>query len=76
MQMTQMTTRVTFERDEGQDYSVGTRVSAHAMDDMFRTLELNPSSGDYLVTRCEHARDVGWRALRVSLTLAEPPTPN
>ena len=65
--------RVTFERDEGQDYPVGTRVGAHAMDVMYRTLALNPSSGDYLVTRCERIRDVGWRALRVSLARAESP---
>ena len=74
--MTQMMTRVTFERDEGQDYPIGTRVSAHAMDDTFRTLALNPSSGDYLVTRCERVRDVGWKALRVSLSLAESTTPS
>jgi len=71
---TNMLTRVTFERDEGQDYPVGTRVTAHAMDVMYRTLALDPSSGDYLVTRCEHIRDVGWKALRVSLALAESPT--
>ena len=44
------------------------------MDDMYRTLALNPSSGDYLVTRCEHIRDVGWKALRVSLAIPESPT--
>jgi hypothetical protein len=71
-----MMIRVAFERDVGQDYPVGTRVTAHAMDDMFRTVALNPSSGNYLVTRCEHIRDVNWRALRVSLTLAESPTPS
>ena len=29
---TNLLTRVTFERDEGQDYPVGTRVTAHAME--------------------------------------------
>ena len=70
-----MMIRVAFERDVGQDYPVGTRVTAHAMDAMFRTLALNPSSGNYVVTRCEHIRDVGWRALRVSLALTKSPTP-
>jgi len=73
---TTLMTRVTFERDEGQEYPVGTRVTAHAMDVAYRTLSLNPSNGDYLVTRCERIRDVGWRALRVSLVLAEPTTPS
>ena len=67
---------VTFERDEGQDYPVGTRVTAHPMDAACRTLALNPSGGDYVVIRCEHIRDVGWRALRVSLAPAESPAPN
>ena len=66
-----MMIRVAFERDEGQDYPVGTRVTAHAMDIMYRTLALNPASGEYLVTRCERIRDVGWSALRVSLALAK-----
>ena len=70
-----MMIRVAFERDVGQHYPVGTRVTAHAMDDMFRTLALNPSSGNYVVTRCEHISDVGWRALRVSLALTTSPTP-
>ena len=70
-----MMIRVTFERDVGQDYPVGTRVTAHTMDNTFRTLVLNPSSGNYLVTRCEHIRDVNWRALRVSLAPAGSPTP-
>ena len=73
---TTLMTRVTFECDEGQDYPVGTRVTAHAMDVAYRTLSPNPSSGDYLVTRCERIRDVGWRALRVSLVLTEPTTPS
>ena len=66
--------RVTFERDEGQDYPVGTRVTAHAMDVAYRTLALDPSSGKYVVARCERIRDVGWRGLRVSLALAGSPT--
>ena len=70
-----MISRVAFERDVGQDYPVGTRVTAHAMDAMFRTLAQNPSSGDYVVTRCEHIRDVGWKALRVSLALTKSPIP-
>ena len=69
--MTQLMTRVTFERDEGQSYPVGTRVSVHTMDAVCHTLTLNPSSGDYRVTRCEHIRDVGWKALRISLALTE-----
>jgi hypothetical protein len=73
---TTLMTRVAFERDEGQDYPVGARVTAHPMDVAYRTLALNPSSGDYVVIRCERIRDVGWRALRVSLALAEPTTPS
>jgi hypothetical protein len=74
--MTKLATRVAFEHDEGQDYPVGARVTAHAMDAMYRTLTLNPSSGDYLVTRCERIREPGWKALRVSLAHAELPTPS
>jgi hypothetical protein len=62
---------VTFERDEGQEYPVGTRVGVHAMDAAYRTLALDPGDGAYVVTRCERIRDVGWRALRVSLTVYE-----
>lgn len=67
------THRVTFERDEGQEYSVGARVTVHAMNSLFRTIDLNPSTGTYLVARCERVRDVGWQALRVSLQLLELP---
>jgi hypothetical protein len=65
--------RVTFERDEGQEYRVGARVTVHAMNSLFRTIDPNPSTGNYLVTRCERVRDVGWKALRVSLRLVNLP---
>jgi hypothetical protein len=74
--MTKLMTRVAFEIDEGQDYPVGTRVTAHALDALYRTLTLNPSNGDYLVTRCERIRDPSWKALRVSLALVTSPTPH
>ena len=74
--MHELTHRVTFERDEGQEYSVGTRVTVHAMNGLFRTIDPNPSTGDYLVTRCERVCDVGWKALRVSLHLLELPGTN
>jgi hypothetical protein len=59
--------RVTFERDEGQEYHVGARVTVHQMNTLFRTIDPDPSTGNYLVMRCERVRDVGWKALRVSL---------
>jgi hypothetical protein len=71
--MADPTYRVTFERDDGQQYGVGTRVSVHAMNSQCRTLALNPSSGSYRVTRCEQVRDTGWKALRVSLHLDSQP---
>ena len=61
------TYRVAFERDEGQEYGVGARVTVHTMDSLFRTVELDPSSGNYQVVRCERIRDTGWKALRISL---------
>jgi hypothetical protein len=67
--MADSTYRVTFERDEGQQYDVGARVTVHAMNGSFRTLALNPSNGSYQVTRSERVRDTGWQALRVSLHL-------
>jgi hypothetical protein len=67
--MTEPTYRVSFERDEGQGYDVGARVSVHPMDDRFRTIRLNPAGGTYLVTRCERIRDTTWQALRISLQL-------
>jgi hypothetical protein len=67
------TYRVTFERDEGQAYGVGARVTVHPMNRLFRTIDPDPSTGEYLVMRCERVRDVGWKALRVSLHLVGPP---
>ena len=64
--------RVTFERDEGQEYLVGARVSVHAMNGLFRTVILSPSDGTHLVTRCEKIRDIGWQALRISLRRLDP----
>lgn len=69
--MTDSTYRVTFERDDGQQYDVGARVTVHAMDGLFRTLALNPSDGEYLVWRCERICDASWKALRVSLHLVK-----
>jgi hypothetical protein len=74
--MTQALLRVAFERDEGQHYAVGARVSVHAMDDRYRTLTPNAENGDYRVTRCEWIRDKSWQALRVSLMLIESETRN
>src|SRR5688500_226072 len=71
--MDEPTYRVTFERDEGQVYRVGTRVTVHAMNCLFRTIDPSPSTGNYQVTRCERVRDVGWKALRVSLHLVNLP---
>ena len=71
--MADLTYRVTFERDEGQEYGVGARVSVHAMDSLLRTLDLDPSNGTYQVTRCERIRDTGWKALRISLQLVNQP---
>jgi hypothetical protein len=67
------TYRVAFERDDGQEYGVGARVTVHAMNSLFRTVDLNPSSGNYQVMRCERIRDTGWKALRISLHLVNPP---
>lgn len=63
------TYRVTFERDEGQQYTVGARVTVHAMNGLFRTLKSDPLNGTYRVTRCERICDTNWKALRVSLHL-------
>jgi hypothetical protein len=63
--------RVTFERDEGQEYGVGARVNVHPMNTVYRTLQLSPSDGQYSVTRCERIRDTGWQGLRVSLQLVD-----
>jgi hypothetical protein len=63
------TYRVTFERDDGQQYTVGARVTVHAMNGLFRTLKPDPLNGSYQVTRCERIRDTNWKALRVSLHL-------
>jgi hypothetical protein len=71
MQMTTLMSRVTFELDEGQDYLVGTRVTVRPMDTDFRTLALNPASGEYVVTQCERIQAVGWKALRVSLDMMD-----
>lgn len=60
---------VTFERDEGQQYGVGARVSVHAMNGRLRTLVPDPLNGSHRVTRCERIRNPGWKALRVSLQL-------
>ena len=73
MLMSEPRNRVAFERDEGQEYSVGARVTVHPMSNLFRTLALNPSNGSYRVTRFERIRDVGWKALRVSLHLVHQP---
>ena len=67
--MDEPTYRVTFERDEGQQYGVGARVTVHAMNGLFRTLKPDPFNGRYRVTRCERISDTGWKALRVSLHL-------
>ena len=67
------TYRVTFERDEGQAYRVGSRVGVHPMNPSFRTIDPDSSTGEYLVVRCERVRNVGWKALRVSLHLVGPP---
>jgi len=67
---------VTFERDEGQQYGIGTRVAVHAMNTQFRTLDLDPVNGSYRVTRCESVRDVGWKALRINLHLVHLPDSN
>jgi hypothetical protein len=74
--MADPTYRVTFERDDGQEYGVGARVSVRAMDSLFRTVELNPTNGTYRVTRCERIRDVGWKALRISLQVVTQPGPD
>jgi len=71
--MADPTYRETFERDDGQQYGVGARVSVHAMDGRFRTLDVNPSSGRYRVMRCDQIRAPGWKALRVSLHLVDQP---
>jgi hypothetical protein len=71
--MADPTYRVTFERDDGQQYGVGARVSVHAMDSQFRTLDVNPASGRYRVMRCDRIRATGWKALRVSLHLVDQP---
>ena len=65
--MDEPTYRVTFERDEGQEYRVGARVTVHPMNTLFRTIDPNTPTGNYQVVRCERVRDVGWKALRVSL---------
>jgi hypothetical protein len=65
--------RVVFERDHGQAYDVGTRVTVHAMNKLLRTVALSPAVGNYRVTRCERIRDAGWKALRVSLQLIAGP---
>jgi hypothetical protein len=65
--MTESRFRVAFELDEGQQYDVGARVTVHAMNGAFRTVAMNPSSGNYRVMRCERVGDIGWRALRISL---------
>lgn len=65
--MTEPAYRVSFERDEGQGYEIGARVSVHQMDHRFRTVRLDPDSGNYFVTRCERIRDTMWQALRLSL---------
>ena len=67
VQMSDPSDHVAFERDEGQEYGVGARVTVHAMNSAYRTLAPNPTHGDYQVTRCERIRDVGWKALRISL---------
>src|SRR5688572_22435981 len=67
------TYRVTFERDEGQEYRIGARVAVHPMNSLFRTIAPDPATGSYLVMRCERVRDVGWKALRVSLHLVNLP---
>ncbi len=67
------TYRVTFERDEGQEYRVGARVAVHPMNTLFRTIDPDSLTGNYLVMRCERVRDVGWKALRVSLHLVNLP---
>jgi hypothetical protein len=69
--MTGPSFRVAFERDEGQDYTVGARVNVHPMNIVYRTLQLSPSDGQYSVTRCERIRDTGWKGLRVSLQLVD-----
>jgi hypothetical protein len=74
--MSDPTYRVTFERDEGQEYGVGTRVTVHEMNSRFRTVVLNPSNGNYRVMRCERVRDTGWKALRISLHLVHQPGPD
>jgi len=74
--MVDPTYRVTFERDDGQEYGVGARVSVHAMNGLFRTLAPNPSNGAYRVTRCERIRDAGWQALRISLQMVSLPGPD
>ena len=71
--MDEATHRVTFERDDGQAYRVGARVTLHPMNSLFRTIDPDPSTGNYLVMRCERVRDVGWKALRVSLRLLKLP---
>src|SRR5688572_10602565 len=63
--MTEPAYRVSFERDEGQGYEIGARVSVHQMDHRFRTVRLDPDSGNYFVTRCERIRDTTWQALRL-----------
>ena len=67
------TYRVTFERDEGQEYRIGARVAVHPMNSLFRTIDPNPLTGNYLVMRCERVRNVGWQALRVSLHRVDLP---
>src|SRR5215212_867302 len=74
--MVDSTYRVTFERDDGQEYGVGARVSVHAMNGLFRTLAPDPSNGAYRVTRCERIRAAGWRALRISLRMVSLPGSN
>jgi hypothetical protein len=72
--ISESTSRVTFERDDGQEYGVGTRVNVHAMNGLFRTLDPNPTDGSYRVTRCERIRDTGWKALRISLHRVNQPS--
>jgi hypothetical protein len=67
--------RVTFERDEGQQYRIGARVAVYAMNAQFRTLVLDPVNGSYRVTRCERVSNVGWKALRISLHVVTSPGP-
>ena len=70
------TYRVTFEQDDGQQYTVGARVTVHAMNGLFRTLKPEPLTGSYQVARCERVSGSNWKALRVSLHLVNQSPPD